>query len=384
MVGRSCMCVRKRLVELVERDVSVSEASRLCGLSRKTAYKWIRRSEQEGKRGLLDRSRAPHHIERFEGDAAEWLLDLRRKFPRWGPKKLLQYAERHRPSDAWPARSTVAALLQRRGLITAKPTRAEQRIPFRYAGPTPTEPNARWTMDFKGDFRLKDGTWTKPFTLRDAASRMVLDLCVTSTTRSEFVQSRLERAFRAFGMPDEIQSDTGSPFASVGLAQLTSLSVWLLRHDVEPVLSRPGKPQDNGAHERMHRDYKAEATRPPAANARAQQRRSTSWMRHFNEERPHDALGGDVPREHWSPSKKRYEPTLSAAEYPSWWSTRRVDSDGNIYWHDQKISCSRALRRETIGLEPVDDGVWRVHLARFPIALFDETARPRFFNLPSG
>lgn len=250
--------VRKSIVELVATGMSISEVSRTTGLSRKAVYKWIARAEAEGIAGLTDRSRARHsYEERFDDERAEWLVALRLKNENWGPTTLLYYAHKHRPSDSWPSKSTVATLLHRRGLILPRRPRATHRMALLPVGPPPLSPNARWTMDFKGDFRLGDRTLVKPFTLRDGFSRMILDVHVTVSTSYEVVKLRLEKAFRAYGMPDEIQSDNGPPFASTGLGLLSALSVWLIRHDVLPVLSRPGKPQDNGAHERMHRDYKS-------------------------------------------------------------------------------------------------------------------------------
>jgi transposase InsO family protein len=373
--------MRRKIVQLVGHGVSVAEVARITGFSRKTVYKWVARREEAGEDGLLDRSRAPHHFERFDDERAEWLLELRRRFPRWGPRKLLHYAARHRPQDEWPARSTVAALLKRHGLVDKRAPRPVFREPFLHAGPTPTEPNDRWTMDFKGDFRLGDGTIVKPFTLRDAASRKILDLRVTSAIRAELVKDRLEKAFHEFGMPKEIQSDNGQPFASNGLAQLTALSAWLLRHDVQPVLSRPGKPQDNGAHERMHRDYKAETTRPPAANARAQQARSNRWLRHFNEERPHEALDGAVPEERWKPSPRRYERRVGPPEYPRWWETRSVELTGHFSWRSQAVRCGKGLRHQVLGFKPVDDGIWHIHLGNFAIGIFDERSGGRVLSL---
>lgn len=374
--------VRKSIVELVATGMSISEVSRTTGLSRKAVYKWIARAEAEGIAGLTDRSRARHsYEERFDDERAEWLVALRLKNENWGPTTLLYYAHKHRPNDSWPSKSTVATLLHRRGLILPRRPRATHRMALLPVGPPPLSPNARWTMDFKGDFRLGDRTLVKPFTLRDGFSRMILDVHVTVSTSYEVVKLRLEKAFRAYGMPDEIQSDNGPPFASTGLGLLSALSVWLIRHDVLPVLSRPGKPQDNGAHERMHRDYKADTTRPPAHDILSQQRRSSRWKRAFNEVRPHHALGGDVPREHWTPSPRRYTPMSTPPEYPSWWETRRADINGEITWHNQPLACGKALRRQTLGLEPIDDGVWRIHFAKCAIGIFNERLGLRVLDL---
>ena len=190
--------VRKSIVELVATGMSISEVSRTTGLSRKAVYKWIARAEAEGIAGLTDRSRARHsYEERFDDERAEWLVALRLKNENWGPTTLLYYAHKHRPSDSWPSKSTVATLLHRRGLILPRRPRATHRMALLPVGPPPLSPNARWTMDFKGDFRLGDRTLVKPLTLRDGFSRMVLDVHVTVSTSYEDVKLRLEKAFRA-------------------------------------------------------------------------------------------------------------------------------------------------------------------------------------------
>jgi hypothetical protein len=239
-------------------------------------------------------------------------------------------------------------------------------------------------MDFKGDFRLGNGTRCLPFTLRDAASRKILSVRAMPSTHAEPVKADLERTFREYGLPEELQSDNGSPFAGQGLSCLSRLSVWFLKLGVVPVLSRPGKPQDNGGHERMHRDLKAETTRPPGHDAIAQQRKFNAFIRCFNEERPHEALGGDVPDEHWEQSSRSFPASVKAPEYPAWWETRRVcPSDGTFSWRDEAISLTKALGGEQVGLEPIDDGLWRIHFYGFAVGLFDERlSTPSVTSLP--
>jgi transposase InsO family protein len=375
------VCKRRSVVELIHSGVAIAEAARQCGMSRTKANKWLARYDEGGQEALEDRSRARSDPGRFEGPLAERLVELRLKYS-WGPKKLLQYLSRKGERDL-PAASTVGGLLSRRGLVQPRKRRRAHE-PFQYAGPVPAEPNARWTMDFKGDFRLGDGALCLPFTLRDAASRKVLSIRAMTSTRAAPVQAELERTFGEHGLPEELQSDNGPPFASSGLCCLSKLSVWLLKLGVVPVLSRPGKPQDNGGHERMHRDLKAETTRPPALDACAQQRKFDAFRRRFNEERPHEALDGDVPEEHWVPSPRSFPRQVPQPEYPAWWETRRVcPSDGTFSWRNQPIDLSEALSGERIALEPVDDGLWRIHFHEFAVGLFDETgSRPIVTSLP--
>lgn len=379
-MAESCaVCRRKKLVGLLDAGVGLSEAARQCGMSRAKAYKWKARFAQEGALGLADRSRARKDAGRLEGALAERLVALRLKHPTWGPRKLLLRLGRQGVRrDVLPAPSTVGALLQRRGLVAprARRPRATSAAPFGYAGPAPTRPNARWTMDFKGDFLLGNGRRCYPFTLRDAASRKVLCIRAMDSTAEAGVRRELERAFRRYGLPEQLQSDRGTPFATLGLGGLSRLSVWLLKLDVVPVLSRPAKPQDNGGHERMHRDLKAETTRPPGWDLVAQQRKHNRFMHVFNTQRPHDALGGGVPEEHWAPSPRTLPRLLPAPHYPGWWEVRRVNAAAATFsWRDTPVKINDALGGEDIGLEPIDEGLWRVHFYRYAIGLLDERGR---------
>ena len=380
---RTCpVCKRHLLIELVETGLGKAEAARQCGMSRAKAYKWLGRFAQGGLEALNDSSRARHETGRFEGELAEAIVQLRLDHPTWGPKKLIDCFERNTP-EVLPAASTVGDLLKRRGLIPAR-TRRPRHEPFRYAGPTPTEANHRWTMDFKGHFALLDGTRCHPFTLRDAASRKILAIKALPSTHSAPVQAELTRCFRKYGLPLEAQSDNGAPFATGGLACLSVLSVFLLKLDIIPVLSRPGKPQDNGGHERMHKDLKVETTWPPARWIPGQQRKFNCFLCGFNEERPNEALGGDVPNDHWSPSPRQFPTRIPKPEYPAWWEVRRVNRAANtISWRDNAVKVNDALAGEDIAFEPFADGLYRVHFYRFTIGLFDVRGEhPKFVSLP--
>jgi transposase InsO family protein len=369
---------RQQLVELVRGGVAVVEVAAMFGVSRKTAHKWLGRADRLGDEGLRDLSRARHHIERFEGPAADALLTLRRKRPSWGPRKLLDALKAQRPTLALPAVSTAGELLKRAGLVAPRQRRAPPgRAPYQVGETQPTKPNDRWTVDFKGEFRLGNGTLCFPLTLRDFISRKVLDIYALPTTRGVDVRRRYEWAFREYGMPDEMGSDTGKPFASHGLARLSWLTVYLLKLGIRPVFSRPGKPQDNGGHERMHRDLKAETTRPPAKNMNAQQHLFDDFRDCFNCERPHEALEGSTPESCWSESPRQYPSKIEEPQYPAHWETRMAGDQGHIRWRSQHIVVTAALRHQRIGLEPIDDGVWRVHFAALAIGLFDERSSPR-------
>jgi transposase InsO family protein len=215
-----------------------------------------------------------------------------------------------------------------------------------------------------------------PLTLRDAASRKVLAIDALVSTQWVPVRVALERCFREFGLPLEFQTDLGAPFGARGLARLSKLSVWLLKLNVLPLFGRPAKPQDNGAHERMHKDLKAEATRPPAHSLSAQQRKFDRFRQVFNAERPHAALDGDVPDDRWKPSPRSFPKEILPPEYPAWWSVRRVNRvAGTISWHDKTLKLGAAFTGEDIAFEPIDDGVFRVHFYCHAIGILDERGK---------
>lgn len=377
------VCKRRLLIELVnEHNINKAEAARQCGMARGKAYKWLARFAAGGLDALDDLSRARRETGRFEGELAEAFVELRREHPTWGPRKLIACFERNTDADL-PSASTVGELLKRRGLVAERVRRPRHQA-FRYAGPTPTEPNKRWTMDFKGHFALLDGTRCHPFTLRDAASRKLLAIKALPSTHSAPVQKELIRCLREYGMPEEVQSDGGAPFASTGLACLSAISVQLMKLGIVPVLSRPAKPQDNGGHERSHKDLKVETTMPPARLMPGQQRKFDRFRHIFNEERPHEALDGDVPDDRWSPSPRCYPTSIAPPEYPAWWEVRRVNRAAHtISWHDKAVKVNDALDGEDIAFEPFDDGLFRVHFYDFTIGLFDVRGeKPKFQSLP--
>jgi putative transposase len=252
-------------------------------ISRKTGYKWVDRYEAEGRRGLHDASRRPHLSPSATDPAlVEALVALRRRHPRWGPRKLLAILATRAPGAAWPRRSTAAALLKQHGLVV--PRQRREPAPRRSAALAPiTRINEVWTTDFKGEFRTGDGVYCYPLTLRDGFSRFVLRCDALTAPTSDATQRRFAWAFADYGLPDRIRSDNGSPFASTGLAGLSRLSVWWLRLGILPERIAPGHPEQNGSHEQFHSVLKADTARPPAPHASAQQRRFAHFCREYND-----------------------------------------------------------------------------------------------------
>jgi putative transposase len=363
---------RTRFVLDYERGFhTMAELCRQYGIARKTGYIWVQRYTEQGLEGLQDRPRAPGwHPNQTPEEIEQRLLSLRGQHPRWGPKKLRGYLEQRQPELPWPALSTIGELLKREGL-TIPQRRRRHAPPYTQPVLEAIQPNRVWCADFKGWFRTRDGDRIDPLTLTDACSRYLLRCQTVERTNTEQVRAILEAAFREYGLPWALHTDNGAPFGSCGLAGLTHLSVYLIRLGIVPERSRPGHPQDNGRHERMHRTLKAETARPPAANRRAQQRAFDGFRREYNEERPHEALGQKTPSSCYLVSEREYPRRLPEPEYDSSWQVRRVKGKGDFSWKHQPVYLTKALAGQDVGLEPMDDRYWLVHFGSLPIGRFD-------------
>ncbi|CAA9359080.1 MAG: Mobile element protein [uncultured Gemmatimonadaceae bacterium] len=342
-------------------------------VSRKTGYKWLVRYAEAGPAGLHDRSHAPHTCPHaITPRVAALLVAARRAHPTWGPAKLLHYlAPRHPKVAVWPAVSTVADLLTREGLVT----RRRRRRPAVHPGAVPIQtaaPNDLWTADFKGQFRTRDAIYCYPLTIADQHTRYLLTVHALLNTRVVGARAAFERAFRTYGLPQAIRTDNGVPFANTGLHGLTQLSVWWLRLGIQHQRIRPASPQENGAHERMHRTLKAETTRPPERTRAAQHRRFQHFLRFYNEERPHAALGGATPASQYAPSERPYPDRLPALEYPGHYVVKRVTNAGTIRFQDRLLFLANALKQHHVGLEESADGVWSLYLGRVLLGRIDE------------
>ena len=364
---------RKKFVEAYRsRTWSMTELCDRFSVSRPTGYKWVRRAEQEGWAGLADRIRAPKSCpHRTPREVAETIVAVKVAHPLWGPSKILDYLEDQRPELPLPAVSTAGALLDRHGLVKRRRRQRSWRHP---SGPLlrPIAPNEVTTADFKGQFRTQDGRYCYPLTIADPYSRYLLCCQALRSTRTEEAWPVFERVFREVGLPGAIRTDNGSPFSSTGLHGLCALSVWWIRLGIQHQRIRPGKPQDNGCHERMHRTLKEATARPPAANAEAQQRRFDAFRREFNQVRPHDAIGGKPPARLWQPSHRPYPKTIPGPDYPGHFEKRRVSNAGCIRFKTHVVFVSQAIKQEWIGLEEVDNRVWSVYFYDVLLARLDE------------
>jgi transposase InsO family protein len=355
---------------------TMTELAAQYGISRKTGYKWLERYDADGVDGLRDQSRRPHHSpQATDPELIEALLAQRRRHPRWGAKKLLAIARRRNAEAAWPSRSTVCTHVKAHGLVAAR----RRRVRAPHAPVAPLVPmaaaNQVWTTDFKGEFRTGDGVYCYPLTLRDGFSRFVLRCDGLLGRTVAATQQRFARAFAEYGLPDRIRSDNGGPFASHGLAGLSSLSVWWIRLGIIPERIAPGHPEQNGSHEQFHRVLKAETARPPAPNCPAQQQRFRRFVREYNEERPHEALGDQPPATRYAPSCRSLPRRVPPLDYPGHMEPRRVSSCGTISWNGAPLFVATALAGEYVAFEEVDDGLWTLHFATVALARYDERHR---------
>lgn len=350
---------------------SLSALCRSFGISRKTAYKWLDRVEAEGEAGLEERSRAPHaHPNALAAEVEAAVLELRGA-KGWGPKKLWARLRETLEPEVLPSVGTIANVLSRHGLVRAR-SRVRRATPSSEPLAHATACNRVWCIDFKGWFRTGDGCRVDPLTVTDAYSRYLL--CCQAVTRPDgfYVQARLEAVFRAYGLPERIRSDNGAPFASTGLAGLSRLAVWWIRLGIVPERIEPGHPEQNGRHERFHLTLAQATATPPAGTPGAQQRRFDHFQREYNEERPHEALGQIPPARLYEPSPRPYPVRLPEPVYPDEYVTRRVRGSGQIKWAGHDVRVSEALSGQTVGLEALEDGEWRMHFGPVALGVFNE------------
>jgi transposase InsO family protein len=342
------------------------------GVSRKTGYKWLARFEQEGRGGLADRSRAPHQCpHRIPADTATLLCTARRRHPDWGAGKLLDYLGPRHPAIDWPAVSTVNDLLDRQGLLVKR----RRRRPHQHPGvvpPTTAAPNDLWTADFKGQFTTQDGIYCYPLTIADLHTRYLLTCHSLPSTHGAGVRAGFERAFRTYGLPRAIRTDNGTPFASSGLQGLSRLNVWWMRLGIQHQRIHPGRPQENGAHERMHKTLKRRAIRPPRRDAPAQQRAFNRFRVEYNTERPHDSLGGTTPASHYQPSPRPYPARLPAQVYPGHFLVKKITTGGTFRFQHRLLFIASSLTHHHIGLDETDDGIWSIYFNTVLLAKLDE------------
>ena len=347
------------------------EACREFGVSRKTGYKIFERYKDHGLEALSDRSRRPiRYANQLPGQIESLIVRCKQEKPHWGARKIREVLVRKLDGDfRVPAKSTIHAVLHRHGLVKGigRPRRRAEGTPLSQG----LAPNDLWCADFKGEFKLGDGRYCYPLTVTDYASRLILMCEALESTREDLAVTAFEQLFKERGLPSAIRSDNGVPFASPnGLFNLSKLSVWWLRLGVAIERIKPGHPQQNGRHERMHLTLKKEATRPPGMNSLQQQAKFDEFVKEFNEERPHEALDMKRPAEVYAPSTRAYE-GLPDLAYPLHDRDVLVTACGRICMHRKRINVSTVLAGQRLGIKQVDEGVWIVSFMSYDLGFID-------------
>ena len=369
----SVMDERVRFVGRLLDGEGMSDVCRAFGISRKTGYKIWGRYRQEGLEALTDRSRRPvRYANQLPEQIERLIVQSKKDKPHWGARKIRELLVRRLAGDVRiPARSTVHAVLDRYGLVSQARKRRRANKAEGTALSQATAPNDLWCADFKGEFKLGNRQYCYPLTVTDQASRMILACEALESTKEAPVIETFVRLFRERGLPAAIRSDNGLPFASPnGLYNLSRLSVFWLRLGIAIERIRPGNPQENGRHERMHRTLKQETARPPSMNSLQQQARFDDFVREFNGERPHEALDMKTPAELYAPSSTAYE-GLPEVEYPFHDRDILVTACGRICMHRKKINVSTVLAGQRLGIKEVDNGIWLVSFMHYDLGYID-------------
>ena len=360
----SLVQARRRFVRLVLEDHKpLAEACRVFRISRKTGHKWVSRFLTHGGRGLHNRTRRPRNSPRLTARA--WLRrirSVRRRHRRWGARKIRAYLRRHFPRQKLPAVRTITRWLQRWKLSRRRHRRRSPSGPRLWHEPL-TEPrrcNHVWTVDFKGWFRTADGRRIEPLTVRDLFSRYILAIRLLPDQQWWRIRAAFMRFLRRYGVPRIIRVDNG--FGSNGPAGFSRLSAWWTALGIKVEFIAPGHPEQNGSHEQMHREFKADLTAPPSSHPAAQARRTTRWVYIYNYKRPHEALQQRTPAQCYRPGKAVDGQLLRGRSYPSKWATRCVRSNGQIRWQGRLRFIGEAFVGMKLGLQPKGTGRYNVYL----------------------
>jgi putative transposase len=372
MPWKECNIVEERL-RFIARRLDGEPMASLCrefGISRKTGHKIFNRYKDCGLDGLTDRSRRPYrHANQLPMQIEKLIVNLKQEYPHWGAVKIRARLQKRYPDLKCPATSTVHAVLDRHDLVRRKRRRRHKAQGTALAHVT--EPNQLWCADYKGEFMLADRRYCYPLTISDYASRYLITCDGLASTKETYAFSVFERAFKDFGLPGTIRTDNGVPFASPNaLYGLSRLSVWWLRLGINIERIRPGHPEQNGRHERIHLTLKNEATRPASENFLQQQARFDEFLDYYNAERPHQAINLRVPADLYKKSPRPYQ-GLGDLDYPAHDFTATVTRCGRICYKNRKINLSVVFAGQNVGVKQVDNHIWLVSFMQYDLGYFD-------------
>lgn len=360
----------KFIADCLSGRYSKSELCRAYGISRPTAYKWIERYHEHQAKGLEELSRAPHdHPNQTAEEVREMIVETKLYRQSWGPKKVVDYLRENGPQLTWPADSTAGEILKRAGLVKRR-VRHHHVSPYSEPFSDCQGPNQLWSADFKGDFALGNHRRCYPLTISDNFSRYLLLCRALEHPSYQAVRPWFEWAFRQYGLPQAIRTDNGAPFASLAIGGVSELSKWWIRLGIRPERIKPGKPSQNGRHERMHRTLKQDVT--PQPTHQRQQHHFDLFQDQYNGERPHEALGRKTPASVYHVSPRSYPGKIPPIEYGPGIMVRRVRYNGEIKWHGDLIYVSQVLTQEPLGLKQIEEGKWEVRYSFHLLGTLDQ------------
>ena len=357
------------IADWLSNDYTKSELSRIYEVSRPTVDKWLKRYEQRGAQGLEDLCRAPHtHSNETAEELRQMIVQTKLAHQTWGPKKVLDRLRCEHPKRSWPADSTAGEILKRAGLVRSRVKR--RRVPP-YTEPFSdcAGPNHSWSADFKGDFAMGNGRRCYPLTITDNFSRYLFLCRALEHPTYQAVKPWFEWVFREYGLPQSMRTDNGVPFASMAVGGISQLSKWWIKLGIKPERIRPGKPAQNGRHERMHRTLKQDVA--PQANVRQQQRHYDPYLEEYNCQRSHEGLDRKTPASVYHCSPRPYPAKLPEVEYESGVSVRQVRHNGEIKWRGEFIYVSEVLAKEPLGLTPLDEDLWQLRYSFHVLGILD-------------
>lgn len=360
------------IADWIRGAVSFTDLCAQHGISRKTGYKWIKRYKATGIEGLREQSRRPRAVPtKIPYTVKQEIISLRKRLPYRGPKKIAKLLSKKHPEWEIPSATSIYNILKAEDLVTHH--RRKKRVapspgPFAPAA----KPNELWTADFKGQFITGDGMCCYPLTVMDHATRYLLGCFIIPGPRYEDSRNAFEYLFRQYGMPGRIRTDNGVPFASTSIGGLSRLSVWWIQLGIIPERIEPGKPQQNGRHERMHRTLKLETLRPPAATVREQQQRFDAFCADYNQFRPHEAINMAAPATIYKDSELKFPEDVRDISYPGHFKVALVNQNGTIWLHNKYVYLGYLLRGQKLGLEEVAEGVWDIYFGPVRLAVYKE------------
>jgi transposase InsO family protein len=361
----------KMIGEWLSDNWSISDLSKKYSVSRKTIHKWINRYSLSGIKGLEDKKRIPLNSPyKTSEEVIQKIISVKVFHRTWGPKKIIYRLKKLNPEQSWPAASTAARWLDRNNLVIPRKRRTRSK-PYTEPFIDCTAPNDIWSIDYKGQFFMKNHKKCYPLTISDNFSRYLLECVALEGPRYKETKAVLERLFIEYGLPLAIRSDNGTPFAGLGVGGLSTLSIWWIKLGIIPERIDLGAPQQNGRHERMHRTLKADSLNPVGNNISVQQNIFDKFKYIYNNERPHEALAMKTPHDAYFKSKRQYPSQIKPIIYDHGWEVRRIKNNGDMKLGGKRFFISQLLYREPVGLKEIADGIWQINFSFHKLGYID-------------